>query len=143
ITMHPNQQKELFTLSTVRHLNYLLLVVATACGSKPANAPPKHVSVAAEIETGLLPAVQVRGENVRHTLEERMREYKIPALSIAVFDNYEIVWAKAYGLADVESGTHADEHTTFLAGSISKSVNALGQLTAVADGLLSLDAPIN
>lgn len=96
-----------------------------------------------QIENRLLPAVQVRGEDAHTTLEARMREYKIPAISIAVFDNYEVVWAKAYGLADVESGRRADQRTTFLAGSISKSVNALGQLSAVADGLLSLDTPIN
>lgn len=72
-----------------------------------------------------------------------MREYKIPAISIAVFDNYEVVWAKAYGFADVESQRPATVETTFLAGSISKSVNALGQLLAVEDGLLELDAPIN
>jgi len=48
-----------------------------------------------------------------------------------------------YGLAEVETGTRADRNTTFLAGSISKPVNALGQLKAVAAGKLSLDAPIN
>lgn len=125
---------------------YLPLLAIAACHSSVPTAPTasrtKHAP-AEQIETGLLPAVQVRGEDVFHTLEERMREYKIPAISIAVFDHYEVVWAKAYGLADVESNTPADEHTTFLAGSISKSVNALGQLSAVSDGILSLDAPIN
>ncbi|NVB80217.1 MAG: beta-lactamase family protein [Kofleriaceae bacterium] len=127
----------------------VLLLVITACSSSapttPAAPKPKRAP-AEQIETSLVPAVLVRGEEdaiERHTIEERMREYKIPAISIAVFDHYEIVWAKAYGLADVESQTPADEHTTFLAGSISKSVNALGQLTAVSDGLLALDAPIN
>jgi CubicO group peptidase (beta-lactamase class C family) len=137
----------LVNLSSVHNPHYahlgLLLLVLVGCRSTPRSVPTQTHSPAAQIETGLLPVVQVRGEDARHALEARMRDYKIPAVSIAVFDNYELVWAQAYGLADVETGSRADEHTTFLAGSISKSVNALGQLTAVADGLLSLDAPIN
>lgn len=123
----------------------VLLLVVAACGGSapPAPVPTAKPQPAHQIETGLLPVVEVRGEDVRHTLEERMREHRIHAVSIAVFANYELVFAKAYGLADVETGARADENTTFLAGSISKSVNALGQLSAVADGLLSLDAPIN
>ncbi len=60
-----------------------------------------------------------------------------------MFDHYELQWSKAYGLADAEAGTPATDDTVFLAGSISKSVNALAALQAVADGTLSLDAPIN
>jgi CubicO group peptidase (beta-lactamase class C family) len=72
-----------------------------------------------------------------------MREHKIPAVSIAVIENYKVQWAKAYGVVDSETGARADEETTFLAGSISKSVNALGVLLAAADGTLALDKPIN
>lgn len=127
----------------------LALVFLIACKSstptppttKPAQAT--DAALATRIETGLIPAVVVRGEDVRFSLEARMREYKINAVSVAVIDNYEVVWSKAYGLADAEAGTPATTQTTFLAGSISKSVNALGQLMAVADGLYTLDAPIN
>jgi CubicO group peptidase (beta-lactamase class C family) len=121
---------DLDSVRATRHVNWALLLLALLVSRSTAViTPAQHAS----------PAPLIDG----HTIEERMWEYKIPALSIAVFDNYELVWTKAYGLADVETGTRADERTTFLAGSISKSVNALGQLTAVADGLLSLDAPIN
>ena len=72
-----------------------------------------------------------------------MREHKIPAVSIAVFDHYQLQWAKAYGMAEVEVGTRASEETIFLAGSISKSVHALAVLLASADGTLALDQPIN
>ena len=95
------------------------------------------------IAQGLLPPVIVKGEATRWTIEERMREHKIPAVSIAVFENYELQWAKAYGMAEAETGTRATEETNFLAGSISKSVNALGVVLAAADGTLALDQPIN
>jgi CubicO group peptidase (beta-lactamase class C family) len=123
-----------------------LVVMLVACSAAPKDVGPSKPPVAeqiARIEAGLLPAVQVRGEDVRLALEARMRELEIPALAIAVFADYELQWVKTYGLADVEKGIRATDETTFLAGSISKSVNALGQLQAVADGVLSLDAPIN
>ncbi|MCU1278616.1 MAG: tetratricopeptide repeat protein [bacterium] len=72
-----------------------------------------------------------------------MREYRIPAVSIAVFKNYQIDWAKAYGLADVTTKTPATVDTLFQAGSISKPVAAMAALMAVARGTLSLDTPIN
>ncbi|HPH65114.1 MAG TPA: serine hydrolase domain-containing protein [Kofleriaceae bacterium] len=124
----------------MRAIWFLVLV---GCGSsttaavKPAPAPPAGAAV---LDQGLLPAVQIVGEPERHPLEVRMRELGVPAVSIAVFDNYELKWTRAYGLADVEAGTRADEHTLFLAGSISKSVNALAHLKF---GQIPLDAPIN
>ncbi|HWU89297.1 MAG TPA: serine hydrolase domain-containing protein, partial [Kofleriaceae bacterium] len=130
----------------MRHLACMLLGIAAACsGPKATTAPAGSSSAAriARIERGLLPAVEVRGEDHRRALVERMRELKIPAIAIAVFDRYELQWTKAYGLADAEAGAPATEDTVFLAGSISKSVNALAALKAVADGTLALDAPIN
>jgi CubicO group peptidase (beta-lactamase class C family) len=132
----------------------LALSASVACASAPrvattAPASPMSAPVApqdqrrARVEHGLLPPVQVQGEDVRYELEERMRHYRIPAVSIAVFENYELAWAQAYGFASLEGQARATPHTLFLAGSISKSVNALAALLAVADGRLSLDTPIN
>ena len=124
----------------------------TSCTDSPPPVPasaevaalPDDVSRRIEaIERGLLPPVIVAGETPRWTIEERMREHRIPALSIAVFDNYELQWAKAYGMADGEAGSRATDKTLFLAGSISKSVNALGVMLAAADGELALDQPVN
>lgn len=124
-----------------------LLILALGCRASDApdmrsseGASAKHI---ARIERGLLPPVLVKGEVTPWTLEERMREHRIQAVSIAVFDNYELQWAKAYGMAEAETGTRADEETLFLAGSISKSVNALGVMLAAADGTLDLDKPVD
>ena len=38
------------------------------------------------------------------TLEELMDELGVPGVSIAVIRDFEIHWAKGYGLADVETG---------------------------------------
>ncbi len=125
----------------------VLLGLAVGC-ARPQGATTRGpegdpASRIARIESGLLPAVQVVGEELRYTLEERMREHQVPAVSVAVFEGYELVWARAYGLADVDTGARASETTLFQAGSISKSVNALAVLTAAAEGTLALDEPIN
>jgi len=125
----------------------IAVALIAGCGSpRPAalsTEPPAVEPRIAQIERGLLPAVQVEGEDLRASLAARMREYKIPAVSIAVFDRYELQWARAYGMADVAAGVPADVDTIFLAGSISKSVNAIAVLLAAADGVLALDRPIN
>jgi CubicO group peptidase (beta-lactamase class C family) len=135
-------------LGAMKHSSWIWIALLAACGataSGPSSSPTPDATARRieRIERGLLPPVQVQGEDVRSALEARMREHKIPALSIAVFEHYQLQWAKAYGLADPETGTRATEETTFLAGSISKSVNALAVLLAVADGTLALDQPIN
>ena len=34
---------------------------------------------------------------------ERMAALRVPGLSVAVFDNYGVIWAKGYGVTDVET----------------------------------------
>jgi CubicO group peptidase (beta-lactamase class C family) len=35
-----------------------------------------------------------------YTLSERMKHYNVAGLSVAVIDNYQIVWANGYDYAD-------------------------------------------
>jgi CubicO group peptidase (beta-lactamase class C family) len=128
----------------LRHLAIALPLVAcgpTAPPAAPASSQAAHID---RIAAALLPRVQVKGEpGDSVSLDKRMHEMKIPAVSIAVFENHKLLWAQAFGVTDRETRKPADADTLFLAGSISKSVNALGVLDAVHDGLLSLDKPIN
>jgi CubicO group peptidase (beta-lactamase class C family) len=59
------------------------------------------------------------------SVQERMRNYGIRGLSLAVIHNYRIEWAKAYGWADQEARIALTTDTRFQPGSISKSLNAL------------------
>src|SRR5688572_15820926 len=49
------------------------------------------------------------------TLQQVMQRFRLPAMSVAVIKDYRIHWAKAYGVADVESGQPADTATLFQA----------------------------
>ena len=77
------------------------------------------------------------------TIEQMMARFKIPGVSVAVFQNFEIHWAKGYGVADVENKAPVGEQTMFQAASISKPVTAMAVMRAVQDGKLSLDTDIN
>ena len=77
------------------------------------------------------------------TLQEIMQRFRVPAVSIAVIKDFKIHWAKAYGVADVETGQAADTGTAFQAASISKPVFAMSAVKLAQDGKFSLDADVN
>ena len=77
------------------------------------------------------------------SLEEQMARHHVPALSIAVIDDYEIAWTRAHGLADVGAQRAATPATVFQASSISKAVTAAVALRLVEQGLLDLDRDVN
>jgi len=77
------------------------------------------------------------------TIAELMTRFNVPGVSIAVIHDFEIHWAKAYGIADVETGARVNPETMFQAASISKPVAAMAVLRAVQDGLFTLDTDIN
>jgi CubicO group peptidase (beta-lactamase class C family) len=80
---------------------------------------------------------------LRLDLNTLMKLYHVPALSIAVIDNFQIVWARAYGVVETGAATPVTPHTLFQAGSISKPVAATAALYLVEHGKLSLDEDVN
>jgi CubicO group peptidase (beta-lactamase class C family) len=76
-------------------------------------------------------------------LLERMAHYNVHGVSIAVIKDGAIEWAHTYGIADTETREQLTINTLFQAGSISKSITALGVLRLVQQNLVSLDKDIN
>jgi CubicO group peptidase (beta-lactamase class C family) len=100
----------------------------------------RHVDA---VERGLLPLVRVAGREIRFELSERMAHYRVPGVSVAVLSASRVAWAKGYGVLEAEHRKPVDRDTLFQAASISKPIAALAALREVADGRLSLDAPVN
>jgi CubicO group peptidase (beta-lactamase class C family) len=80
---------------------------------------------------------------VSSQVQESMKKYDVPGASVAVIEGYRIVWARGFGLADVNTRKPVDAATLFQAASISKPVAALAAMRLVQDGFLDLDTNIN
>jgi CubicO group peptidase (beta-lactamase class C family) len=80
---------------------------------------------------------------LRLSLEQLMHAYNVPGISIALIDDYQIVWAKGYGVVEPGSDKQVTTRTLYQAGSISKPVAATGALALVEQGKLSLDEDVN
>lgn len=75
-------------------------------------------------------------------LAELMTDPSMTGLAVAVVENGRLSFVKGYGLTSVENGEPIDAHTVFRWASLSKTV--AGTLTArlAADGVLSLNDPL-
>ena len=118
-----------------------LLIIASCLNVVQAQEPSLNERIE-RVEHGLLPPVLIKGDPT-WSIKERMEAYQVPGVSIAVFKDYKIQWAKGYGVKDVETGEPIDARTLFVAGSVSKPVAAMGALRLVQGRKLSLDTNIN
>lgn len=97
-----------------------------------------------QVESGLRFPVQLKGEPAQPMrLAGRMTHYNVPGVSIAVIHNYEIEWAKGYGVSQAGRKNPVDDTTLFQAASISKPVAATAALRLVEQGSLGLDDTVN
>ena len=123
-----------------------ILCLATHCfGQSSSVAKPDELTSRIErieakvIDLPLAPSEQP----IRLSLAKLMRLHNVPGLSIAVIDNFQISWAKGYGVIGADSKASVTTKTLFQAGSISKPVAATGALYLVQQGKLSLDEDVN
>lgn len=108
-------------------------------------APPLSPQTAADYTAAIERPQPDPGDNplAAMTIAELMENFGVPGVSIAVIRDFEIHWAKGYGIADVVTGAPVDTETMFQAASMSKPVAAMATLRAVQDGLFTLDDDIN
>jgi len=148
----------LATFTLQRRILLALIVLVLACGAPNAGAqtnPPARGAGNGAASSGQEARIQriealvldlPMGEKeppLRLNLAQAMQVYNVPGLSVAVIDNYQIAWAKGYGVTETGSTTPVGTGTLFQAGSISKPVAATAALTLVEKGKLSLDEDVN
>ena len=122
---------------------YFLLFIALVClcCSKPKKTEPFGDKIK-KVETGLIKEVYLVGDST-WTIEERMKHYHVPGVSIAVIYNGKIEWVKSYGVMDEDTKEPVTNQTLFQAGSISKPVAAYGSLKFVEEGKIDINENIN
>lgn len=75
-------------------------------------------------------------------LPDKMADWKVPGIGIAVVRDGEVVLAEGYGLRDREQGLPVTADTVFAIGSSSKAFAAASVAIMVDDGKLEWDKPV-
>jgi CubicO group peptidase (beta-lactamase class C family) len=70
------------------------------------------------------------------------RDLGLPSISLAVGVDGEVVWASAFGRADIRKGLGTSIYTPYRIGSVSKAVTSVGLGRLVQDGRIDLDAHV-
>jgi CubicO group peptidase (beta-lactamase class C family) len=125
----------------------LIAACVDSTASKETVPESQTDDIEAQIErivSGLSHPIQIKGEEPeRFRLEDRLANCGVPGVSVAVFKDGEILWARGFGLADAETGRPVTAETLFQAASISKPVAGLAVLRLVEEGILDLDRDVN
>lgn len=121
------------------------LATALACVSnKMSDAPVEPeppapaAAPAAEVPDELAP----RLERLAQRLEEARERYHVPGMAVAVVKDDGVVFARGFGVSDVDAGIKVDPRTLFAIGSATKSFTATLVGMLVEDGKLGWDDPI-
>lgn len=77
------------------------------------------------------------------TIEDAIQEVGLPSLTIAVFENYEIIWTEQWGVKDLISNEPINELTSFSTASISKAITATLVVILEEKGMIELTIPVN
>jgi CubicO group peptidase (beta-lactamase class C family) len=128
-------------LSLLIILTLIILIQVKVYGQSNSYSPEVRERIL-RVEKSLAGGIWIKGEQL-WSLKDRMQYYSVMGLSIAVVNNYKIEWAKGYGYADTTENRFVTANTLFQAGSVSKSVNAIGILKLVNDKKIDLNTDIN
>lgn len=120
--------------SRVRLFTVASLVALLVCA--PALAGQSATQTAA---SGLPPE---KAEAIREAVKGQMAAMGIPGLSVAVADDFSIVFSEGFGMADLEHSVPATRETIYRLASISKPITAVAALQLMERGRLDLDAPV-
>ncbi len=114
---------------------WLAVVCAAACAGPAANAAAqavvgpsdRYAEVARQLEPWITSELASKG---------------LPAVTIALVDDQQVVWARGFGFADRDKHVPATAEMVCRVGSVSKLFTALAVMQQVEQGKLDLDAPV-
>jgi len=81
-------------------------------------------------------------DSLKTSTSEIMLQYNLKGLSVAVFENYKIIWTNQWGVKAADSEEKIDQNTAFSTASISKPMIAIVCAILEEKGLINLDDPI-
>jgi CubicO group peptidase (beta-lactamase class C family) len=75
-------------------------------------------------------------------VEAAMQTFQMPGAAVALVQDNHIVYARGFGVRDLQTNAPVSPHTRFRIASNTKSMTSLLAATFVDQGLLDWDAPI-
>src|SRR4051794_12631416 len=105
----------------------LALTTGRAAAQERTDPPPQYAAAVRALEPFVAAEV---------------REKQLPALSIALVDDQQTVWAAGFGFRDPQTKAPATAATVYRVGSVSKLFTDLAVMRLVEQGALNLDAPV-
>ncbi|HSG46060.1 MAG TPA: serine hydrolase domain-containing protein [Anaerolineales bacterium] len=123
---------------------FIIALFLVACNNTTHSAENVIEDRTLQFENGF-PVLTVNGILLGETttLVERMEHYYVPGVSITVISDYEIDWAKGYGVQDAKGRQPVTPETLFPPASIGKTLTAVATLHYVDAGLVELDRDVN
>jgi len=118
-------------------MNWFLLLLSVLIAPFAAGQKITHPS-----QTLADPAYAQAIQKARRLVDSLRTQQGIPGLSVCVGTRDKLLWAEAFGLADVENQTPLTVQSRFRMGSVSKSITSLALGKLVQDGRLNPDAPL-
>ena len=82
-------------------------------------------------------------QEFKEYLQEEMEDQHIPALSVLIFEEDEILYEGYFGKSNIQQNRNLRNNDLFLLASVSKVVTAAALLQLYEDGAFSLNDPIN
>ncbi|MCW5515654.1 serine hydrolase domain-containing protein [Muriicola sp. Z0-33] len=84
-----------------------------------------------------------KNDSTVYAVEDAMNLNGLNGLSVAVIENYQVVWTAAWGIKDVVSKELIDDSTAYSTASIAKPVTATLFAILEEQGLISLKDPVS
>ena len=99
-----------------------------------------HRVLPREIAAGDPWAAPIR--ELEKTIPQLMAKHRIPAVSVALIRDAQLLWRRGFGVKDLARRDPVDEHTLFPAASMTKPVFSYLVLKLCEAGVLNLDTPL-
>jgi serine beta-lactamase-like protein LACTB len=131
--------KQLLAIAVV---GFLLVVPATSgdANSKQSEAVSRTGAKDRKDASTALSGDQI--SKIESTITAFRSRLSIPAISVAIVKDNQIVFRRGYGLADLENQVPATAVTVFRIASVAKTLTAVAAMQLAEKGKLDLDAPI-
>lgn len=112
------------------------IALLTACGGFTANDNSANLDVSIANNSKITASFMSE-------LEAKMQTHKLPGFSLAIIEDYKVVYSNQWGVKATTSPVLLDSETAFNTASMAKPITALICIMMAEKGLINLDDPIS